>query len=99
MFYGDYQTDSAFKIISQPSNHQLELERILYYPLNLCQDPLLQFYLVQHNQKKRHLFFIIKSHHIVIDGGCARSITKFIADTYNSFVTNTALATKFNFLY
>lgn len=94
-FYGDYQIDSIFKIISQPDNHQLELERILYYPLDLCQDPLLQFYLVQHSPKNDTYYFIIKSHHIVIDGGCARSITKFIADTYNSFVTNTALATKF----
>ena len=95
-FYGNYHIDLVFKIINRPDNHQRELDHILYYPLNLCEDPLLQFYLIQHSKENNVYFFIIKSHHIVIDGGCAKNITKFISDTYNSFITNSELPANFN---
>lgn len=95
-FYSDYQINSIFKIINRPDNHQHELDHILYYPLNLCEDPLLQFYLIQHSTENNVYFFIIKSHHIVIDGGCARNITRFISDTYNSFITSSELPANFS---
>ncbi len=95
-FYANYHIDLVFKIINRPDNHQRELDHILYYPLNLCEDPLLQFYLIQHSKENNVYFFIIKSHHIVIDGGCAKNITKFISDTYNSFITNSELPANFN---
>lgn len=87
----NYNIDKVFNIIDKPSDHNTQISTILYSPLNLCADPLLQFYLIEHSTEKNCYFFIIKSHHIVIDGGCAKRICKLISDTYNSLLTNNTL--------
>lgn len=91
----NYSIDRLFNIIRTPADHNVQIEAILYSPLNLCADPLLQFYLIEHSTEKNCHFFIIKSHHIVIDGSCARNVCKFISSAYNALLTGSNLPLPF----
>ncbi len=91
----NYTIDTLFKIIRNPSDHFAQIKTILYSPLNLCADPLLQFYLIEHSNEKNCYFFIIKSHHIVIDGSCAKNVCNFISSAYNALLTGSNLPPPF----
>ena len=94
--YCNYDIDSLFKIINTTDDYHATIRKILYSPLDLSHDPLLQFYLICHSDHENRYYFIIKSHHIVIDGVCARNVTKFIEQAYNSFLGYEPLPTSFN---
>ena len=76
--YCNYDIDALFKIINTTDDYHSTIRKILYSPLDLSHDPLLQFYLICHSDHENRYYFIIKSHHIVIDGVCAGNVTKFI---------------------